>query len=92
MSISYDAVLVFGLPYSEIENAEELTDDSILDLIWPYYDASPIYCLAGITVLKSDLYDLVDIPSISKEVEIAAIKFKEITGLDGKLYLSSFVC
>lgn len=90
MSISYDAVIVVGLPFNEVcEDSDEFYDkyEDKLDRISPYFDASNDDCLIGITYASSCDYQYKELASeFTMKANLAL--FKQITGKEGKVYLS----
>lgn len=92
MSIEYQAVLVVGLPFSEVKNAEELVDKGTFDLIQPYFDAPYEHCLVGVPTYYSGefSYSVLGGEDFDFYTDEAVGKFKRyaVTPLEPKLYLS----
>lgn len=96
MSIDVGAVLIFGLHYDLIPKdapyLENDPEDYGLQYTSPYYDSCPNKWVYGITISEVDGSSIsLSTGVIEKGVEAAREKFKELTGLDGKLYLSTHV-
>lgn len=90
MGINYKATIIVGAP-TEMLNLEdgsyEYADEVGMDVVCAYYDASDDARLIGYKVFTSGVYDWKEIPS-TFEVENLKQKFKKITGIEAKLYLS----
>lgn len=88
MSINYQACLILGLPTKElIDNGYEHYESEDIRLISPSYDGD--IELVGIAVRSvEDFYMCVE--NLNDEVNEAKRKFKEETGLEGKLYLTTY--
>lgn len=93
MGMEYSARLLVGLAVEDFPE-DFFTDDVAGDcdekgLMYasPYFDASPIEWVVGVKVAKSGDFDwnYVDVD----QHKIAHVKFTEITGLTGKLILST---
>lgn len=55
MGISMRAKLIFGVPYeelAELENIDEMLDDGVLDHASPYYDSHKTEWVVGIDLSK----------------------------------------
>lgn len=96
MSQDIGAVLIFGLHYDLIpKDAPYLSDDPDyygLQYASPYYDSSPNKWVYGIVIsVVGEESTPLSTGVIEKGVEAAREEFKELTGLDGKLYLSTHV-
>lgn len=95
MSIDYRAVLVIGLPRDELREWEDRIEeedeewDSYLDGFSPYYDSGSL--LLGIDVATTYDYSIKELDEELLTVGILAAKreFEEITGLEGKLFLTT---
>lgn len=97
MGIDVGASIVAGLPKKDLEHLvaedqdfDDWYDREGLDRISPYYDAGDHDCIFGVCVVNVDYtyMELGEKEEFSKDVKNAFEKFKEITGMDGKLYLS----
>lgn len=96
MSVDTSAVLIFGLHYDLIpKDAPYLSDDPYdygLQYASPYYDSSRDEWVYGIIISQVGEFSIsVSAGVIAEGVKAAREKFKELTGLDGKLYLSTHV-
>lgn len=93
MGIEYSAKLIVGLPYEEF--GESFFSDDVagdceekgLEYVSPYFDAPPRHWVIGVKVAKSGDFDwnYVDVDKHKP----AHLKFTEVTGLTGKLILST---
>lgn len=92
MSVEYAAHLIVGLPYSEVVNVEgidNMIDDGDIGYSSPYYDAPREDWIVGVRVMSSGDYTCKVVPpSFMRDSEAAYHKFKEMTGLEGRLHLS----
>lgn len=102
MGIDIGARVVVGLPAGEIdvdeETLEEHYDGSLgewayengLNRTSPYFDADDEDCLIGVVLADVDYTytEMGDLQDLVAEVEAAQKKFKEVTGKEGKLYVS----
>lgn len=94
MGMSYDAVLIVGLPYEDFdkEQLDELQSNTWFKRASPHYDADPEYCIFGIIVAHSyDNKGVIDLKKIDAAAEKAKAKFLKLTGLKGKLHLAADV-
>lgn len=96
MGVDYSAKLIYGLPSEEVP---ELLDDSEgdyayydlgLDRVSPYFDSDQDAWIIGVTIAKSRDYTPteVNLEELPAKLEAAKKKFFEVTGKEGKLYLS----
>lgn len=89
MSTEYQAVLVVGLPFHDVSNAEELVDKGTFNLIQPYFDAPYSDCLVGVPLGYSDCYGYRTITEdVFKDEAVEKFKQYAVTPLEPKLYLS----
>jgi hypothetical protein len=87
MGMYYKAKLIVGLPHDEIEiDDEEILDD--MDRACGYYDCDSDSRILGVTIASSEDYSATEITLDQTKVDAAKAKFRELTGQDGKLYLS----
>jgi hypothetical protein len=84
MGIEYSAALIVGLHRDEIED-EDLIDE--LDQAAPYYDGGD-EAIVGVYVERTGDYQALEITLDQAKVDAAKAKFRELTGQDGKLYLT----
>lgn len=87
MGIYYSAKIIIGLHRDELET----TDDEIienLDQCPPYYDGGD-QAVIGVVVASSEDFSATEFEWDQAKVDAAKIRFKDATGQDGKLYLSS---
>ena len=87
MGMYYKAKLIVGLPQDEIEiDDEEILDE--MDRACAYCDCDSDARILGVTVASSDDYSAIEVDLDLAKIDAAKTTFKEITGQDGKLYLS----
>jgi hypothetical protein len=87
MGMYYKAKLIVGLPQDEIElDDEEILDD--MDRACGYYDGGSDATILGVTVASSGDYSAEEVDLDLAKIDDAKAKFRELTGQDGKLYLS----
>ena len=99
MGIDTSAVLIWGVPYEELEYDEEEYDDFYeyteelgFDYASPYYDSDYEQRIYGVWVAWSRDYSHFDITDeITLRIEEAKKAFKEKTGLEGRLYISPHI-
>lgn len=96
MSQDIGAVLIFGLHYDLIPKEAPYLDndpeDYGLEYASPYYDSPTSSWVYGIIISEvEERGKVINNGNLSAEVAKAGVKFKELTGLDGKLYLSTHV-
>ena len=94
MSVDTSAVLIFGLHYDLIpKDAPYLSgdlEDYELQYVSPYYDSSRSDWVYGIRLCGvEEGSTIINAGKLGAALGRAEIKFKELTGLDGKLYLST---
>lgn len=96
MGVNYGAKLIYGLPSEEVP---ELLDDSEGDYaFWkhefnyvrPWYDSPNDLWIIGIVIEHSSDYSpkCLNLEELPAKLEEAKKKFFEVTGKEGKLYLS----
>lgn len=96
MSVEVGAVLIFGLHYDLIPKdtpyLEDYPENYGLQYASPYYDSPTNSWVYGVIISEVETEcTAISTGVIEKGVEAAKEKFKELTGLDGKLYLSTHV-
>ena len=92
MSIDYAARIVVGLPVSDIPLEEGVHDmyDIGLEYSHPYFDCGDEVSLGCVIVLSAPDYDYRVLPgNLAELTSYASEKFKRITGLEGKVYLTT---
>ena len=88
MGTYYQAVLIVGLPRETLEAAEvgeDVMDE--LDTAAPYYDGGDDAVL-GVIVEQTGDYQAKEIALDQARIDSAKAEFRELTGQDGKLYLT----
>lgn len=98
MGVDYSAKMIYGLPSEEVRELLEYSDEDGdyafynkgLDRVSPYYDSDPDSWVIGATIAFS--YDYtpteIDLNDIPEALEQAKKKFFEVTGKEGRLYIS----
>ena len=84
MGMSYSAKLIVGLHRDEIEN-EDVIDE--LDSAPPYYDGGD-EAIIGVCVEETSSYSAKEVAITQAKIDAAHAEFREITGQEGKLYLT----
>ena len=95
MGIEYSARIIVGLPHEELEDFLEGMEDPYdlgLYVVSPYFDADYCDCLFGVVVQTCDDFSYVELNTkqLMLSTDQAHLMFKEITGKDGRLYLSTY--
>jgi len=95
MGVEYSARIIVGLPQGELEEFLECVEDPYdvgLYMVSPYFDADYCDCLFGVIVQSCGDYGYVELNTntLMHNTSEAWRKFKEITGKDGRLYLSTY--
>jgi hypothetical protein len=92
MGVSYCAVIVVGLPTEEVDFDQEVAEDCGLDSFSPSYDAPWEDCLVGVPVVQTHDYNYKSIKpnDLRTNIEKAEIKFKKATGLDARVFLTTY--
>lgn len=101
MSVAYDAAIVVGRPYDEIEdklkefdNPAEGSDwydyvtDRGLERLSPYYDAPDKHCLVGYIVQETPEFWFEELVNDEMAIEQAMDKFFAVFGVRAKVYLT----
>lgn len=87
MGTYYTAKLIVGLPQDEIESDDEdMVDD--LDRACGHYDCDAESRIVGVEVESTSDYQAKEITLDQAKVDAAKAKFRELTGQEGRLYLS----
>jgi hypothetical protein len=91
VGISYEAKLIVGLPQDEIEcDDEDRREDLLeeLDRASSHYDCDSDARISGIEIEHSGDYSFKEITLDWAKIEAAKARFRELTGQEGRLYLS----
>lgn len=89
MGISTDAVLIVGRVGSDLdEELLDLVDEGKLELASPWYDADREDSYVGVVVAISYGAEPIDLTKLMDEVDKAKTKFFNLTGLEGKLFVT----
>lgn len=96
MSVDTSAVLIFGLHYDLIPKdatyLENDPEDYELQYVSPYYDSSRSDWVYGVRLCGvEEGSTIINAGKLGAALGRDEIRFKELTGLDGKLYLSTHV-
>lgn len=100
MGIDTSACLIWGVEANELEYDEEVWDDLYeyvegmgLDRASPYYDSDIYENIIGIPLGYACTYGAreIDAEGLPEAISNAASRFKELTGLEGRLYLSPHI-
>lgn len=88
MGMYYKAKLIVGLPHEELEgDVDEETMDE-LDRASPYYDCDQDDMILGVEVASTNDYQHKEFVYDQAKVDSAKLEFKELTGKEGRLFLS----
>jgi len=91
MGISNNAVLIVGCLGGQINSdIFEANIDDTLNCASCHYDADPKNCIVGIIVATNDDCAL-NMSTLMIDIDNAKKKFKEITGLDGAVYIEPHI-
>lgn len=94
MSADTSAVLIFGLHYDLIPKdapyLENDPEDYGLQYVSPYYDSPRSDWVYGVRLCRvEEGSTIINAGNLGAAIGRVEVKFKELTGLDGKLYLST---
>jgi hypothetical protein len=91
MSIDTSAKLIVGLMGNAFD--DDMLDHMLNegDVASYHYDANPIECIVGYTVIKSYGDAEIDFEALAPKIKHCKDKFLLETGLEAKLYLSPHV-
>lgn len=89
MGVEYAAAIVVGLPVSEFEDHDQIEQFGF-EVVAPYYDGDAAG-IAGIVTHCTSSYSRakLDVGSIAVAIDEAKKEFKEATGKDATVYLST---
>ncbi len=92
MGVDYNAAIVVGADWRDIDeqdvdNIDELVENGDLHDFPPYYDGYQ-EGLFGLYIVNSPDYSYCEVEFTAQDVEGAKQKFKELTGMEGKVYLT----
>ena len=89
MGIDYSAAIVVGRPHSDFDELDDgLIDDGELGAFPPYFDAPYYECLIGVSVCSTWDYTWKEFDYNQTNIDTAKEKFKRLTGLDAKVYIT----
>lgn len=86
MGIEYKAAIMVGLPreaFMDLDQLEEWLDNEDLEVCAPYYDA-----IVGLHYRTSADYAAIELVWDQGLIDRKLAEFKELTGMDGKVWLS----
>ena len=92
MSTNYQAVIAVGLPYHALEyDGRTAYEDRDIDMIPVYYDAGVGDSIIGVTVSRTNSYDYkeIELDALQLAIDEAKKEFYNLTGQQGKVYLST---
>lgn len=92
MSVSYQAMIVVGLPTEEVKIDQEESEDHGLGVISPYYDAGWENSLVGIPINLTSDYSWKELKVLEMpgDIEKAKAKFKQAVGLEPRVFLTPY--
>lgn len=92
MSIEFSAVIVVGLPFSEIGLSVEECEYNDLHFVSGFADATYEESIVGLIAQNSGEFDFsyVDQTLLEEQIENCKENFKEITGVEPNVYLSTY--
>lgn len=92
MGVEYRAAIVVGLPYDKLpkETRDDLIDNETLQSFSPYFDAGRDDCVFGFPLQETDDYQFAVMDYSLEDILKLSAKFKAITGLDAKTYLTPY--
>lgn len=93
MSVEYNAAIVVGAAWEDInedaiDNIDELVENGDLHDFPPFYGGYR-EGLFGLYIVNSPDYSYCEMEYTAEDVEVAKQKFKELTGIDAKIYLTT---
>ena len=93
MSVEYNAAIVVGAAWEDInedaiDNIDELVENGDLHDFPSFYDGYR-EGLFGLYIVNSPDYGYCEMEYTAEDIEIAKQKFKELTGIEGKVYLTT---
>jgi hypothetical protein len=93
MSVEYNAAIVVGAAWEDInedaiDNIDELVESGDLHDFPPFYDGYR-EGLFGLYIVNSPDYGYCEMEYTAQDVGAAKQKFKELTGIEGKVYLTT---
>lgn len=91
MSVSYEAVIVVGLPQSQVTNKQLIEDDD-LNLWSTSYDGIDDSTIAGLCYASSGDYSWTKLCWDEDKLNKLKERFKKMTGQDANVYLSTYGC
>lgn len=93
MSIAYSAAIFVGLPRGEFdaETLGDLLDADELEVCPPSYDGGgDDHAIVGFSLKESQDYAAVEFTWDAEAVEDLKVQFKELTGLEARVWLSPY--
>ena len=93
MGVSYNAAIVVGAAWEDVdgnsqEDIQELVESGDLHDFPPFYDGYR-EGLFGLYIVNSPDYSYCEVEYAAQDIEAAKQKFKELTGMEGKVYLTT---
>jgi len=92
MGVDYNAAIVVGAAWEDInedaiDNIDELVESGDLHDFPPFYDGYR-EGLFGLYIVNSPDYGYCEMEYTAQDIEVAKQRFKELTGIDAKIYLA----
>lgn len=92
MCVYYNAAIVVGADWRDIDedaidNIDELVENGDLHDFPPFYDGYR-EGLFGLYIVNSPDYSYCEVEYAAQDIDAAKQKFKELTGMEGKVYLT----
>lgn len=94
MSVDSDCGIMVGLPYDSIIRADDedtllddLIDNSDLEITSCYYDSDRDQNIVGFWAVYGDQTEF-DLTSLGYEIQEAKMKFFDLVGQEGKVYIA----
>lgn len=92
MSVEYNAAIVVGAAWEDVdgnsqEDIQELVESGDLHDFPPYFDGYRDG-LFGLYIVNAPDYSYCETEYAEQDIDAAKQKFKELTGMEGKVYLT----
>jgi hypothetical protein len=88
MGIDISTSIVVGLEYHEFGEGVIESEVFELERVSPSFDCPNYECVFGCIVLNTETYKQLTIEDLHSDIAEAHVEFKNITGLQGKLFIS----
>lgn len=87
MSVSYEAVIVVGLPYDEVNHNKEIANEEIMTCFSLWFDADRDNSILGYEYQSSGSYSAVEFDYDPRRIEELKQLFFTVTQQDANVYL-----